>query len=67
MADTNTPDGEGVKEVFLSQGFGNNTVAILMASWRKDTSSNYSYTRENGLNLHLVTSFHQLNRQIRLH
>ena len=42
MAENNTPDGEGVREVFLSQGFGNNTADILMASWRKDTFPDYS-------------------------
>ena len=42
VTETNTSDTEGVKEVFLSQGFDNNTVDILMASWRKGTFSNYS-------------------------
>ena len=42
MVETNTSDREGVREVFLSQGFDNNTVDILMASWRKGTFSNYS-------------------------
>ena len=32
---------EGVREVFLSQGFDNNTVDILIANWRKGTFSNY--------------------------
>ena len=39
---TNTSDREGVSEVFLSHGLDNDTVDILMASWRKDTFSNYS-------------------------
>ena len=42
VVETNTSDREGVREVFLSQGFDNNTVDILMASWRKGTFSNYS-------------------------
>ena len=42
VVETNTADREGVREVFLSQGFDNNTVDILMASWRKGTFSNYS-------------------------
>ena len=41
VIETNTSDREGVREVFLSQGFDNNTVDILMASWRKGTFSNY--------------------------
>ena len=51
LVKTNTPDREGVWEVFLSQGFDNDgidtvgfegfdTVEILMASWRKGTFSN---------------------------
>ena len=42
MVETNTSDREGVREVFLIQGFDNDTVDILMASWRKGTFSNYS-------------------------
>ena len=42
MLETTTSDREGVREVFLSQGFDNDTIDILMASWRKDTFSNYS-------------------------
>ena len=42
VVETNTSDREDVKEVFLSQGFDNDTVDILMASWRKGTISNYS-------------------------
>ena len=50
VVETNTSDREGVREVFLSQGFDNDTVHILMSR-----------------NLHLVTRFHQLNCQLRLH
>ena len=39
---TNTYNGEGVREVFLSQGFDNDTVYILMAIWRKCTFCNSS-------------------------
>ena len=42
VVETNTSDREGVREVFLIQGFDNDTVDILMASWRKGTFSNYS-------------------------
>ena len=41
MVETNTADRESLREVFLRQGFDNDTVDILMASWRKDTFSNY--------------------------
>ena len=58
MVETNISDREGVREVFLSQGYGNDTVDILRANWRKSTSN---------LNLHLVTRFHQLDSQFRLH
>ena len=37
---TNTSDREGVREVFLSQGFDYDTIDILMASWGKVTFSN---------------------------
>ena len=50
VVETNTSDRERVREVFLSQGFDNDTVHILMSR-----------------NLHLVTRFHQLNCQLRLH
>ena len=40
--ETNTSDREGVREVSLSHGLDNDTFDILMASWRKDTFSNYS-------------------------
>ena len=51
LVKTNTPDREGVREVFLSQGFDNDgidtvgsegfdTIEILMASWRKGSFSN---------------------------
>ena len=40
--ETNTSDRENLREVFLSQGFDNDTVDILMASWRKGTFFNYS-------------------------
>ena len=42
MVETNTFDRAGVKKIFLSHGFDNNTVDILMASWRKGTFCNYS-------------------------
>ena len=42
VVETNTSDREGVREVYLSQGFDNNTVDILIATWRKGTFSNYS-------------------------
>ena len=42
VVETNTSDREGVREVFLIQGFDNDTVDILMASWRKGTFSNCS-------------------------
>ena len=42
VVETNTSDREGVREVFLNQGFDNDTVDILMASWKKGTFSNYS-------------------------
>ena len=42
VVETNTSDREGVREVFLIQGFDNYTVDILMASWRKGTFSNCS-------------------------
>ena len=42
MVETNTFNREDVREVFLSQGFDNDTVDILMASWRKGDFSNYS-------------------------
>ena len=42
VVETNTSDREGVRKVFLNQGFDNDTVDILMASWRKGTFSNYS-------------------------
>ena len=41
VVETNTSDREGVREVFLSQGFDNNTVDILMASWKKSIFSSY--------------------------
>ena len=41
VVETNTSDREGVTEVFLNQSFDNDTVDILMASWRKGTFSNY--------------------------
>ena len=37
--ETNTSDKEGVREVFLNQGYDNDTVDILTASWRKSTFS----------------------------
>ena len=42
VVETNTSDRESVREVFLTQGFDNDTVDILMTSWRKGTFSNYS-------------------------
>ena len=42
VVETNTSDREGVREVFLCQGFDKDTIDILMASWRKGTLSNYS-------------------------
>ena len=42
VVETNTSDREGVREVFLIQGFDNDTVDILMTSWRKGTFSNCS-------------------------
>ena len=42
VVETNTSDRENFREVFLSQGFDDDTVDILMASWRKGTFSNYS-------------------------
>ena len=56
--------GKVSREVFLSQGCDKDTVEILMASWRKDTFSNYClYMRKR----FKFASFHQLNRQFRLH
>ena len=42
MSETNTSDRESIREVFLIQGFDNDTVDILMTSWRKGNFSNYS-------------------------
>ena len=42
VVETNTSDREGVREVFLCQGFDRDTIEILMASWRKGTLSSYS-------------------------
>ena len=42
VVETNTSDRESLVEVFLSQGYDNDTVDILRANWRKDTFSNYS-------------------------
>ena len=42
VAETDTSDKEGVREVFLRQGFDNDTADILMASWRKSPFSNNS-------------------------
>ena len=39
---TNTSDRESLREIFLSQGFDNDTFDILVASWRRGTFSNYS-------------------------
>ena len=61
---SNTSDREGVREVFFSQDFNNDAADILMASWRKGSFSDYSV---NWLRFHLVTRFHQLDRQFRLH
>ena len=47
VAETNTSDKEGVREVFLSQGFDNDTAVILMTSWKKGTFSNYSLYMNN--------------------
>ena len=33
--ETNTSDRENLREVFLSQGFDNDTVDILITSWKK--------------------------------
>ena len=41
MVETNIADRESLREVILRQGFDNDTVGILMASWRKGTFSNY--------------------------
>ena len=42
VVETNPSDRENFREVFLSQSFDDDTVDILMASWRKGTFSNYS-------------------------
>ena len=42
VVETNTSDRESVREVFLIQGFDNDIVDILMASWRRGNFSNYS-------------------------
>ena len=42
MAETNTSDKEIFRAIFLSQSFDNDTVDILMVSWRKGNFSNYS-------------------------
>ena len=42
VAETNTSNKEGARELFLSQEFDNDTVDILMTSWGKCTFSNYS-------------------------
>ena len=42
VTETNTSDREGVREVFLSEGFDNDNLNILMESYGKDTYSNYS-------------------------
>ena len=42
MVETNPSDKEGVREVFLIQGFDNDAVGVLVASSRKGTFSNYS-------------------------
>ena len=42
VSETNTSDRESIREVFLIQGFDNDTVDILMTSWRKGNFSNYS-------------------------
>ena len=39
VVETNTADREGTREVILRQGFDNDIVDILMASWRKKTLS----------------------------
>ena len=67
VAETNTSDKEGVGAVFSSRDFDNDTVDILMASWRKGNLANYLYMQVNGFNLHLVTRFHLFNRQFRLY
>ena len=35
VSETYTSDRESIREVFLIQGFHNDTVDILMTSWRK--------------------------------
>ena len=42
VVETNTSDREGLRDVFITQGFDIDAVDILMANWRKDTFSNYS-------------------------
>ena len=42
VTETNTSDTAGVRKIFLSHGFDNDTVDILMASWRKGTFCNHS-------------------------
>ena len=42
MAEKNTTDKKGVREVFLSQGFYNDTLEILLESWKKTAISIYS-------------------------
>ena len=41
VVETNIANRESLREVILRQGFDNDTVGILMTSWRKGTFSNY--------------------------
>ena len=50
VVETNTSEREGVAEVFLSQGFHNDTVYIFMESWRNVIFSNYSLYMSKWLN-----------------
>ena len=50
VVETNTSEREGVTEVFLSQGFHNDTVDIFMESWRNVIFSNYSLYMSKWLN-----------------
>ena len=71
VSETNTSDRESIREVFLIQGFDNDTVDILMTSWRKGNFSNYSlylskWFKFASCNKVLSEKISQ-NRQFRLH
>ena len=71
VSETNTSDRESIREVFLIQGFDNDTVDILMTSWRKGNFSNYSlylskWFKFASCNKVLSVKISQ-NRQFRLH